>query len=217
MSLNALLYPSPPLPAAAQRLIALHGWGANAQDLVSLAPYLNLKNWQLYFPNAPMLHPQSPGGRMWYDLSTQEGLESSRQQLTDWIQPSNEPTGEASGAIAPTLSNIPLNRTVLAGFSQGGAMTLDVGIHLPLAGLIVLSGYLHPPAIRPLPQTFPPILMIHGRQDPIVPLAAAQSARDTLTKAGAVVEYHEFDMGHEIQPQVLTLIQAFLTQLGIAD
>jgi phospholipase/carboxylesterase len=150
-----------------------------------------------------MPHPEAPNGRMWYDLSTQEGLESSRQQLTDWIQ-----SPEA-------ISNISLGNTVLAGFSQGGAMTLDVGTHLPLAGLIVLSGYLHPLTLRPLPKTFPPILMIHGRQDTVVPLKAAQYARDTLTQAGATVQYHEFNMGHEIQPQVLTLMQDFVNQLKI--
>jgi phospholipase/carboxylesterase len=152
-----------------------------------------------------MPHPQAPNGRMWYDLSTQEGLESSRQQLTDWIQ-----SPEA-------IADVSLGNTVLAGFSQGGAMTLDVGTHLPLAGLIVLSGYLHPPALRPLPKTFPPILMIHGRQDTVVPIEAAHHARDTLTQAGATVQYREFDMGHEIQPQVLTLMQEFVTQLKSAD
>jgi phospholipase/carboxylesterase len=205
VSLRTVLYPSPPLPSAEQRLIALHGWGANAQDLASLAPYLTLKNCQYCFPEGPMPHPEALNGRMWYDLSTQEGLESSRQQLTDWIQ-----SPEA-------IANISLGNTVLAGFSQGGAMTLDVGTHLPLAGLIVLSGYLHPLTLRPLPKSFPPILMIHGRQDTVVPLAAAQYARDTLTQAGATVQYHEFDMGHEIQPQVLALMQDFVNQLKIAD
>jgi phospholipase/carboxylesterase len=203
VSLRTLLYPSPPLPSADRRLIALHGWGANAQDLASLAPYLNIKNCQYCFPEGPMPHPQA-SGRMWYDLETQEGLESSRQQLTDWIR-----SPEA-------VANISLGNTVLSGFSQGGAMTLDVGTHLPLAGLIVLSGYLHPLTLRALPQNFPPILMIHGRQDTIVPIAAAQYARDTLTQAGATVQYHEFDMGHEIQPQVLTLMQDFVDQLKIA-
>jgi phospholipase/carboxylesterase len=152
-----------------------------------------------------MPHPQSPSGRMWYDLSTREGLGPSRQKLTDWIESSNE---------APESAKVSLSRTVLAGFSQGGAMTLDVGTHLPLGGLVVLSGYLHPKEVRPLPKTFPPILMVHGRQDTVVPLTAAHYARDTLTQAGAKVEYHEFDMAHEIQPQVLTLIQNFVNRLS---
>lgn len=202
MSLSAIAYPSPPLPLSSGRLIALHGWGANAQDLASLSPYLDLKGYQHFFPNAPFPHPQVPGGRMWYDLSDlskRQGLDQSRQLLTEWLQSFDS-------------NDVSLKQTFLAGFSQGGAMTLDVGCHLPVAGLIVLSGYLHPPAIRPLPQTFPPILMVHGRQDPVVPLTAAQQARDVLTQAGAEVVYREFDMGHEIQPQVLTLIREFIEQ-----
>lgn len=201
MELQTLFYPSPPSPTADRRLVALHGWGANARDLESLAPYLNLKNCQFCFPEGPMPHPQAVAGRMWYDLPSRTGLESSRQQLTDFLQ---------SEALTP----ISLSRTVLAGFSQGGAMTLDVGTHLPLGGLIVLSGYLHPMEVCPLPKTFPPILMVHGRQDPVVPLSAAHYARDTLSQAGAKVQYHEFDMGHEIQPQVLMLIQGFVNQVS---
>jgi phospholipase/carboxylesterase len=143
---------------------------------------------------------------MWYDLSDlsqRQGLEQSRQLLTEWLQSFD------------SNNDVSLKQTFLAGFSQGGAMTLDVGCHLPVAGLIVLSGYLHPPAIRPLPKTFPPILMVHGRQDPVVPLAAAQQARDILVQAGAEVDYHEFDMGHEIQPQVLTLIREFIEQQSV--
>lgn len=88
-------------------------------------------------------------------------------------------------------------------------MTLDVGLSLPLAGLIGLSGYLHPPAI-PHGQTIPPSLLVHGRQDQVVPLRAAQEARDRLTALGARVEYHEIEMGHEIKPAVLTLIRNFV-------
>jgi phospholipase/carboxylesterase len=200
LSLSAIAYPDPLLSSPSGRFIALHGWGSNAQDLASLAPYLDLKGYQHFFPNAPLPHPHAPGGQMWYDLSDlskREGLEQSRQLLTDWLQSFDS-------------NDVSLKQTFLAGFSQGGAMTLDVGCHLPFAGLIVLSGYLHPPNLRPLPKTFPPILMVHGRQDPVVPLAAAQQARDVLTQAGAVVDYHEFDMGHEIQPQVLTLIRDFI-------
>lgn len=180
--------------------MALHGWGANAQDLAGLAPYLRLKHYQYLFPNGPMPHPQVPGGRMWYDLETGAGLTEGREQLTRWLQ-------SLAGAT-------PFEKTVLAGFSQGGAMTLDVGTHLPLAGLIVLSGYLHPLDVRSLPTTFPPILMVHGRQDMVVPLTAAQHARDTLLQAGATVQYHELDMGHEIQPQVLSLIHDFVRSLA---
>lgn len=137
---------------------------------------------------------------MWYDLRDgyrYDGIAESRQQLTDWLK-----------SLAAT-TGVPLSRTVLAGFSQGAAMTLDVGLGLPLAGLVVLSGYLHP-ITEALTQGIPPVLIVHGRQDQIVPIKAAQQARDTLTEIGATIQYHELDMGHEIQPAVLMLIRNFI-------
>lgn len=93
-------------------------------------------------------------------------------------------------------------------------MTLDVGLSLPLAGLVALSGYLHPPAARS-DQSFPPVLIVHGQRDQVVPLRAAQEARDVLTAAGASVQYHELNMGHEIQPVALTLIRDFVQAVSI--
>lgn len=184
-------------------VVALHGWGSNAQDLASLTPLLGLPSYQFIFPDAPFPHPQVPGGWMWYDfldLTSQQGLRESRQRLQDWLQSLEAETG------------VPLSRTVLAGFSQGGAMTLDVGLGLPLAGLITLSGYLHPGAL-PTREEFPPVLMVHGRQDQVVPLRAAQSAREQLTGLGVALEYHEFEMGHEIQLPVIGLVRDFITRL----
>lgn len=180
-------------------LVALHGWGANAQDLAPFARMFNLPQFGFIFPNAPFAHPQVPGGRAWYALDTNEyrGLSESRQLLLDWLQSLEENTG------------VPLQRTFMAGFSQGGAMTLDVGLSLPLAGLCSLSGYLHTqPQIKG--DRFPPVLIVHGRQDMVVPLQAAQQAKRELNALGINVEYREFDMGHEIQPPVLTLMEEFL-------
>lgn len=90
-------------------------------------------------------------------------------------------------------------------------MTLDIGLSLPLAGLCSLSGYLH---FQPQSQeSSPPVLIIHGRQDPIVPLGAAKKARDELTAKGVKVEYQEFDMSHEIIPPVLTRVRDFLIRV----
>lgn len=203
MSLTAIAYPSPALTAPTGRLVALHGWGSNAQDLASLAPYFNLPGYQYLFPNGPMPHPHVPGGRMWYDLSdfvARQGLTESRQLLTEWL------------LSLEAIDHVPLHKTILVGFSQGGAMTLDVGTHLPLAGLVVLSGYLHPADVRPLPKTLPPILMIHGRQDTVVQIAIAQKSHNALIELGATVQYHELEMGHEIQPEVITLVQNFVRQ-----
>ncbi len=199
----------------------LHGWGANAEDVLGLAEYMNLPTCQLVFPNASLPHPFNPVGKMWYALPLdatgfpdraafratvmhkRPDLMTSRQQLTDFLH------------TLATSTGIPLSRTILGGFSQGGAMALDVGLQLPLAGVVSLSGYLHAP-IAPapaLPPILPPILMVHGRQDQVVPLTASHEARDRLQAAGASVEYHEFSMGHEIQIPVLQAIHRFVNPL----
>lgn len=183
-------------------IVVLHGWGANAQDLVPLVPVVNLPNYQFIFPNAPFPHPYNSTGRAWYDLSDRkhQGYAESRQMLKDWLLSLESSTG------------IPLSRTVLSGFSQGGAMTLDVGLNLPLAGLMSLSGYLHPIS-QVAELQFSPVLIVHGRQDTVVPLQAAQYARDNLVALGVSVEYHEFDMGHEIRPEVLPVLQNFVLEV----
>jgi phospholipase/carboxylesterase len=161
-------------------------------------PLLNLPNYGFIFPNAPFPHPQIEGGQMWYDFEEgNQGLVESRQLLLDWLNSLESNTG------------IPLSRTILGGFSQGAAMTLDVGLDLPLAGLIALSGYLHP-VQKPVSSSIPPILMVHGRSDVVVPLAAAQSAQAQLTKLGASVDYYEFEMGHEIHPEVIQQVENFV-------
>ncbi|WP_448573668.1 alpha/beta hydrolase [Trichothermofontia sp.] len=184
-------------------IVMLHGWGANAQDLVPIAPLTNLPHYQFIFPEAPYPHPYSFAGKMWYDLESPDyqGLPESREQLRDWLQ-----TLEGS-------THIPLERTILSGFSQGGAMTLDVGLDLPLAGLVCFSGYLHP-TDRPTGVSYPPVLILHGCQDQVVPLRAAEQAYHALQAWGVPVEYETYEtMGHEIQPALLTRMQTFIQSL----
>lgn len=196
-------------------LIVLHGWGANAQDVAALASFLDLPDYQFMFPNAPFPFPYAATGRAWYnfpenysflshpDFYDQLDLTESRTQLTNWLMSLEGDTG------------IPLSRTILSGFSQGGAMTLDVGLHLPFAALMVLSGYLHAPTRftqQKKPDAFRNVLLVHGRQDRVVPLQAAYQARDSLLGLGVPVQFHELDMGHEIQPVVLSLMQRFIEE-----
>ena len=138
---------------------------------------------------------------MWYDLNTQAGLPESRQILLDWLQ-----------ALA-LETQVPLERIILAGFSQGGAMTLDIGARLPLAGLICLSGYLHPSLTTLLSANTPPVLLVHGQKDSVVPLKAAQASEQALRQAGVSVQYQELPMAHEINPQALELIQSFAASI----
>jgi phospholipase/carboxylesterase len=200
LRLNVINIPAETEAAPAGLVVALHGWGANAFDLTSLVPLLNLPNYEFIFPDAPFPHPQVPGGKMWYDFQDGQGMTDSRQLLLDWLH-SLEPD-----------RGIPLSRTILGGFSQGAAMSLEVGLTLPIAGLIALSGYLHPLPPK-LPNRLPPILMVHGTQDVVVPVGAARSARDELQAIGAVVDYHELAMGHEICQEVVHLMEQFIVKV----
>ncbi len=200
MNLNTITI-SPDHSPANYLFIALHGWGANAQDLATMASVLDLKATKMLFPDAPLDHPQVSGGKMWYDLQKpdEKGLNHSRQTLAQWFKSLENTTG------------IPLERTFLLGFSQGGAMTLDVGFQFPFRGLCSLSGYLHgEPTLGNNP---PPTLITHGTEDPIVPLTAAQQARDTLQKQGVTVNYYEFPMQHEVTPEVIATVQQFISNL----
>lgn len=196
--------------SADKLFIGLHGWGANAEDLAALADYVPLPGFKMLFPDAPFPHPHAPQGRMWYsfpagynfrvahDFEQQADLQESRQLLSQWLDQVAKDTG------------IPAERTVISGFSQGGAMTLDVGLRRPLGAALVLSGYLHS-----LPSTNPnlgPVLMVHGRQDPVVPIEQAHRSRDVL-QSNIALTYREYDMGHEISPQVLGEILTFCEQL----
>ncbi|MGB3653952.1 MAG: alpha/beta hydrolase [Rivularia sp. (in: cyanobacteria)] len=185
-------------------IVILHGWGANAEDVASIVPFLQLPQYHFVFPNAPFPHPHSPVGRAWYELSRDnmyEGLAQSRKLLIDFLQSLESNTG------------IPLKQTILSGFSQGGAMTLDVGLKLPLAGLISMSGYLHSD-IQNLEtsatNSLPPVLIMHGKQDEVVPLQAAQKARDALELQAVPLEYREFDGGHQISSQMLDVARTFV-------
>ncbi|MEM6754501.1 MAG: alpha/beta hydrolase [Cyanobacteria bacterium P01_C01_bin.38] len=185
-------------------IVILHGWGSNAEDVASIVPFLQLPEYHFVFPNAPFPHPHSPIGRAWYDLSRDnmyEGLTQSRELLIDFLHSLENSTG------------IPLKKTILSGFSQGGAMTLDVGLKSTAAGLISMSGYLHSD-IQNLETTannfLPPVLIMHGKQDEIVPLQAAQKARDALELQAVSLEYREFDGGHQITSQMLDVARTFV-------
>ena len=182
-------------------VVILHGWGADAHDLLALASSLNLQDCKYLFPNAPYPHPQVPGGRAWYGLETKDfrGLSESRQRLLDWILDLEAQT------------NIPLSRTALCGFSQGGAMVLDVGLELPVAAIVSLSGFLHTQP-KQSNKPFPPIFMAHGQQDMVVPIEAAEQAKAMLDTIGADIQYQVFDMGHEIKPAVISSLEPFLAE-----
>jgi phospholipase/carboxylesterase len=206
LSLNAIAIPPANGQPPEYLLILLHGWGADASDLAPLATVFNFPDVQYLFPNAPFPHPQVPNGRAWYALETPEytGLEASRQMLRDWLLTLPENTG------------VPLERVFLGGFSQGGAMTMDVGLSLPFKGLICLSGYLHgTPEVKA--ESLAPVFIAHGTEDTVVPVQAAQRLRELLLSLGTTVDYHELEMGHEIPMPVLSALNQFLLSSRLAE
>lgn len=211
LTLDAIALKTEAETVAEKLFICLHGWGANAQDVAALAEYMPLSGYHLRFPNGPFPHPYNPVGRMWYglpeeydfrpqpDVEQPVDLQESRQRLKAWIATVVQETG------------VPLERTLLAGFSQGGAMALDVGLQLPFAGVVILSGYLHSP---PMPHhSIGPILMVHGRHDQVVPIEVAREVQTTLEALPLDLTYQEFEMGHEISPQALQQIVAFCEEI----
>jgi phospholipase/carboxylesterase len=164
---------------------------------------VGLRNYQWICPEAPFNHPM-PNGKMWYDLQSldAEGLAKSCELLSQFLED------------LPAMTGIPLEKTFLLGFSQGGAMTLDVGLVFPLAGLIALSGYLHitEEELQELAGSFPPILIAHGTQDTVVPISVARNTKEVFERLGVNVEYEEYEMSHEIRPETCDRIQQFILE-----
>ena len=147
------------------RLVLLHGWGANGEDLKPLGDRLARecsKTLDVVCLEAPELHPDQPGGRQWYGLfpAQWDAVPAAVECLKAQLQSLSSP-------------GLGLERTVVFGFSQGGAMALEGGCALPIAGLISCSGYPHPNWAPP--QQHPPVLLMHGSDDPVVPFQAMQS------------------------------------------
>ena len=181
--------------AASQRLVLLHGWGADADDLLDLGPLLVTPEVSVVALRAPEPHPYGTG-RQWYGLQPIDWsrLPAARSALNERLQ--------------DLATSVPLQRTVLLGFSQGGAMALDVGSGLPLAGIVACSGYPHE-GWEPEASTAP-VLLSHGREDPVVPYAASEEALRRLQAAGTTARLLPFNGGHTIDASVLPQIAAFV-------
>ena len=193
-------------PSAA--VIWMHGLGADASDFASMPQQLDLDGCpgiRFIFPNAPTMPVTINGGyvmRAWYDIlgtdlvrrEDEAGLRTSQGLIDDLIA-----TEKARG--------IPAERIVLAGFSQGCAMTLQTGLRYPekLAGLLCLSGYVPLNATvaaeRSAANQDTPIFMVHGRADPVIPIQRAIDSRDLLVKLGYTIEWHEYAMQHAVCPE----------------
>lgn len=186
-------------------IIWLHGLGADGNDFVPIVRELDLAGLpgiRFVFPHANTMPVTINGGyvmRSWYDIVA-----------TDLVRREDEAGLRASQLQVEALiareksRGIPASRIILAGFSQGCAMTLQTGLRHPepLAGMMCLSGYLPLAGVAGAEHTeqskSTPIFMAHGVQDPVVPFARAEDSRKVLESLGYQVEWHAYQMQHTL-------------------
>jgi phospholipase/carboxylesterase len=204
-------------------LIVLHGLGADGTDFLPMCDELDLSAVgpvRFVLPRAPERAVTINGGhrmRAWYDIL---GTDLARREDEGGLR---ESALLVQGLIDREVARgVPANRIVLAGFSQGCAMTLLAGLRHPLrlAGLAGMSGYLplaaSTPAERHAANADTPVFLAHGRSDGVVPLARGAEARDQLKSLGHPVEWHDYPMEHSVcMEEVVALNQWLLRVLAV--
>ncbi|WP_111430425.1 prolyl oligopeptidase family serine peptidase [Rhodobacteraceae bacterium DSL-40] len=199
-------------------VIFLHGYGADGNDLVGLADPLapHLPNTRFMAPNAPERCVGNPMGYQWFPIPWMDG--SSEAQALG----SAETSFRLLDAFLDEVeaSGMPPERTVLFGFSQGTMMSLQVGLRrkAPLGGIVGFSGrLLRPETLAGEIASKPPVLLVHGDADPVVPFASLKEAADTLVTVGVETYAHvSKGMQHGIAPDGLGLALQFIrAKLGI--
>ena len=191
-------------------VIWMHGLGADGHDFEPIVPFLNLPGSQpirFTFPHALMRPITVNGGaviRAWYGIIE---LSNSRGQDDAGIRHSAE---KINALIDREIERgIPASNIVLAGFSQGGAMALHVGLRYPekLAGIMVLSAYLLFPqrlqSEHSKANAATPVFVAHGTQDPVVPFMLGQELHESLRAGGWPLEWHTYPIPHSVsQPEM---------------
>jgi phospholipase/carboxylesterase len=207
-----------PKTAATAAVIWLHGLGADGNDFVPIIPQLNLPATmavRFIFPNAPSIPITINGGHImpaWYDIKAID-----IERTVDMTQLS-ESAEKIRLLIEREIDrDIPSDRIVLAGFSQGGAVCYQTALTYaqPLAGLACLSTYFATKdSITPNSANKQiPIKICHGTNDPMVSVQQGELARQRLTEMGYVVDYSEYPMDHAVCPQEITEISRWLQQV----
>ncbi|MEM6619249.1 MAG: alpha/beta fold hydrolase [Pseudomonadota bacterium] len=205
--------------SARQMVVFVHGYGADGNDLISLADPLaeHMPGTVFYAPDAPNRCQMNPMGFEWFpipwlDNSTEEaamaGLASSATMLDTWLTDTL-----AAEGLTP-------DRLALVGFSQGTMMSLHVAPRrdTPIAAITGFSGRLLTPERLGDVTSKPPVLLVHGDMDDMVPPKHMPEAAEALSKAGFEVYTHvSKGTGHGIAPDGLSLCLSFmLDKLGIA-
>jgi phospholipase/carboxylesterase len=200
-------------------VILLHGYGADGNDLFGLAGPLgqHMPDTAFRSPNAPERCRVNPMGYQWFPISWLDGsLESEMEagfRRSAGILDRYITEAMAEEGVAPA-------RTALVGFSQGAMMSLHVAPRRAeaLAAIVSFSGRLHAgDNLKHEAVSKPPVLLVHGDQDEMIPMAALAEARNGLAEADFQVQWHiSRGIGHGIAPDGLGLALGFLREhLGI--
>ena len=199
-------------------VIWLHGLGASGHDFVPVVPQLRLPDEygiRFVFPHAPSIPVTVNGGMVmpaWYDILA---MDIEREIDTEQIMQS------AQSVVAlierEMARGIASRRIVLAGFSQGGAVVYQVALSYdkPLAGLMAMSTYFatYKTLVPDAANRQLPIHLFHGSHDPMVPESMARQAQSALQALGYQPEYKTYPMGHEVHPQQIDDISAWLQRV----
>lgn len=200
-------------------VVWLHGLGADGGDFLPIVPELLRPDWpaiRFVFPHAPVRPVTINGGaamRAWYDIRDLDLSHRADAQGVD------ESVAAVDALVAREAERgVPPSRVLLAGFSQGGAITLAAGIRRgePLAGLIALSTYLPlgTATLQPLTDAAraQPVFMAHGLHDPVVPYTGGKRSRDALRDAGFQVDWHAWPMAHQVCAEEIGALSAWMSK-----
>ncbi len=192
-------------------VVAIHGWGASAHDLLGLAPLFHRGQALVLCPQGSVEVPI--GGPMpgygWFPLRpgtppNPEEFRAGAEQLEEFFDQARE------------RYPVDRERVALLGFSQGGGMAYALGLSRPLevAGIAGLSTWLPPEVATALPHQEAhqdlPVLVLHGSEDPLVPVERARESREALRAFGVSLTYRELPMAHEIRPEALQVLLDWL-------
>lgn len=196
----------PPARGPATSLVVLvHGYGADGNDLISLAQHWQglLPGTAFVAPHAPDPVPGAPSGFQWFGLTRrdppemQKGVRDAAPGLVEFLR------------LEAGRLGLGLDRVALVGFSQGTMLSLEVGLNHSVAAIVGFSGLLAAPP--PPDLVAPPILLGHGTADPVIPANAMLAAASMLGAAGARVQWHLAEgVGHGIDPEGLEIAGQFL-------
>ena len=190
---------------ATELVVLLHGYGADGNDLIGLAPHLQhwLPGAAFVAPNAPDRVPGAPSGFQWFPISRIDPHE-----MKSGVMAAAPRIGEFLESELTRLGLGP-ERLILAGFSQGAMLALHLGLRRGPAAIVGFSGLLAdpPPADGPKP----PILLTHGSVDEVIPAGAMFAAAASLGALGLGVQWHLAPgMGHGIDEKGLFLAGNFM-------